>query len=136
MAKRISDYLAYQQYFNPSAMWRKIAGVAKNAGAKVVYGVLLLFYAATDKNTSAADKAKIYGAIGYFILPLDLVPDAIPLVGYSDDLSAIVCALRAVWNNITPDIHAKAKRKLSEWFGDINESDLKLLPHAYKPATK
>lgn len=126
MAKQLSDYLAYQQYFNPTKMWDKIAEVAKKAGVKVVYGVLLLYYVAVDPNTSTADKAKIYGAIGYFILPLDLVPDAIPMVGYTDDLAAISWALKAVWDNITPSIHDKARRQLSKWFGHVNESDLKL----------
>lgn len=126
MAKQLSDYLAYQQYFNPTAMWGKIAEVAKKAGVKVVYGVLLLYYVATDPNTSAADKAKIYGAIGYFILPLDLVPDAIPMVGYSDDLVAITWALKAVWDNVTPDIHSKARKKLEDWFGQVKDSDLKI----------
>lgn len=126
MAKQLSDYLAYQQYFNTTAMWGKIADVAKKAGVKVIYGVLLLYYVATDPNTSSADKAKIYGAIGYFILPLDLVPDAIPVVGYTDDLAAITWALKAVWNNITPEIKSKAKNKLSEWFGYVSDSDIKI----------
>lgn len=125
--KQLSDYLAYQQYFNPTQMWEKIADVAKTAGVKVVYGVLLLYYIATDPNTSTSDKAKIYGAIGYFILPLDLVPDAIPMVGYTDDLAAITWALKAVWDNITPEIHSKARRKLSEWFGQLPESEINFI---------
>ena len=126
MAKQLSDYLAYQQYFNPAKMWEKIAEVAKKAGVKVIYGVLLLYYVAADPKTSRADKAKIYGAIGYFILPLDLVPDAIPMVGYTDDLAAIIWALKAVWDNITPGIHSKARKKLTEWFGQVKDSDLKI----------
>lgn len=126
MAKQILNYLAYQQYFNPTEMWNKIADVAKKAGVKVVYGVLLLYYAATDSNTSTADKAKIYGAIGYFILPLDLVPDALPVVGYTDDLAAITWALKAVWDNITPQIKSKARKKLTEWFGEVKESELRI----------
>ena len=126
MAKKLTDYLAYQQYFNPTDMWEKIATFATKAGAKVVYGVLLLYYVAIDPNTSAADKAKIYGAIGYFILPLDLIPDGIPMVGYTDDLTAIVWALKAVWDNVTPEIKDKALQRLIEWFGTVDESDLKL----------
>lgn len=126
MAKKLNDYLAYQKYFNPAAMWEKVAAVAKKAGVKVIYAVLLLYYVATDRNTSAADKAKIYGAIGYFILPLDLIPDAMPVVGYTDDMAALLWALKAVWSNVTPDIHRKAKSKLREWFGSVNEKDLVL----------
>lgn len=127
MAKQLSDYLAYQQYFNPAKMWDKIADVAKKAGVKVIYGVLLLYYVAVDSNTSAADKAKIYGALGYFILPLDLIPDTLPIVGYTDDLAAITWALKAVWDNITPDIHAKARKKLTDWFGQVKESEINFL---------
>lgn len=126
MAKQLSDYLAYRQYFSTAKMWDKIAKTAKKAGVKVIYGVLLLYYAATDPNTSIADKAKIYGALGYFILPLDLAPDAIPLIGYTDDLAAITCALKAIWKNITPEIHSKARQQLLKWFGDVKDSDLKI----------
>ena len=126
MAKKLSDYLAYQQYFNTAGMWEKIADVAKKAGVKVIYGVLLLYYVSVDPNTYSADKAKIYGALGYFILPVDLIPDALPVVGYTDDLAAITWALKAVWDNITPEIHKKAKKKLTDWFGSVKESELKI----------
>ena len=41
-------------------------------------------------------------------------------------MAALLWALKAVWDNITPDIERKAKAKLHEWFGTIRESDLKL----------
>ena len=107
-------------------MWNKIKNVAQKAGVKVVYAVLLLYYISTDENVSAGDKAKIYGALGYFILPIDLIPDITPGIGYTDDMAALLWALKAVWDNITPDIERKAKEKLHEWFGTIRESDLKL----------
>lgn len=126
MAKKFINYLTYRKYFNPAAMWDKISMVAKKAGVKVVYGVLLLYYVAIDPKTSKADKAKIYGALGYFILPLDFMPDAMPLLGYSDDLAAILWALKAVWLNITPEIHRKARERLTSWFGETDESELKI----------
>ena len=72
---------------------------------------------------SKADKAKIYGA-GYFILPLDLIPDVIPVIGYTDDLVALVWALRTVYSNITPEIECKAKQKLFEWFDRVDSEGL------------
>lgn len=130
MEKKNKDYTEYQKHFNVPAMWRKLTGAAKKAGAKVAYGVLLLYYASIDPKTPAADKAKIYGAIGYFILPLDLLPDIFPMLGYTDDLAAVVWALKAVWRNITPEVRAKARRRLDGWFGSVDESELKLLPQA------
>jgi uncharacterized membrane protein YkvA (DUF1232 family) len=73
-----------------------------------------------------ADKAKIFGALGYFILPIDLIPDAIPVAGYTDDLAALVWALKTIWNNITPDIQEQAYERLTSWFGYVDKSELKL----------
>ncbi|MCH5235617.1 MAG: DUF1232 domain-containing protein [Muribaculaceae bacterium] len=125
MGKKLIDYLNYQQYFSVEGFWQKISNVAQKAGVKIVYGALLLFYASMDKNIPLADKAKIYGALGYFILPVDLIPDFLP-GGYVDDLGALVWALKTVWDNITPEVHDKAYNKLSSWFSNIKREDLKL----------
>ena len=79
----------YSGHFSEESLWDKMVRVARKAGMEVIYGVLLLYYVLASKTTSTSDKAKIVGALGYFILPLDLVPDALPLVGYTDDLAAI-----------------------------------------------
>ena len=125
MAK-LNDYTSYGDNYSASALWDKIKNVALKAGGKVIYAALLLYYVAISPNVSKADKAKIYGALGYFILPVDLIPDFTPLIGYTDDMSALLWALRTVWSNITPAIETKAKDKLKEWFGTISRNDLKL----------
>lgn len=102
-------------------MWDKISKVAKKAGAKTIYGVLLLYYASIDSNISLSDKVKIYGTLGYFILPLDLVPDAMPIVGYGDDFAAIMLAIKSISGNITPEVRNKAQSKLASWFGEIDK---------------
>lgn len=108
----------YQKNYSESGLQHKIKSVARWAGAKVTYAVLLLYYVLQSPTISKADKSKIYGALGYFILPTDLVVDFLPLVGYSDDLAALMIALHAVATNITPEIKAQAKAKLTKWFGD------------------
>lgn len=108
----------YQENYSESGLQHKIKSVARWAGAKVTYAVLLLYYVLQSPTISKADKSKIYGALGYFILPTDLVIDFLPLVGYSDDLAALMIALHAVATNITPEIKAQAKAKLTKWFGD------------------
>jgi uncharacterized membrane protein YkvA (DUF1232 family) len=82
---------------------------------------LLLYYVLKSPSVSRGDKSKIYGALGYFILPLDLLPDFIPMAGYADDLSAVLWALHTVWKNITPEIKAQAAAKTREWFGDFDQ---------------
>ena len=114
----------YQENYSESGLQRKIKSVARWAGAKVMYAVLLLYYVLQSPTISKADKGKIYGALGYFILPTDLVVDFLPIVGYSDDLAALMIALHAVASNITPEVKAQAKTKLSKWFGEKSQKKI------------
>lgn len=114
----------YQENYSESGLQRKIKSVARWAGAKVMYAVLLLYYVLQSPTISKADKGKIYGALGYFILPTDLVVDFLPIVGYSDDLAALMIALHAVATNITPEVKAQAKAKLSKWFGEKSQKKI------------
>ncbi len=114
----------YQENYSESKLLNKLTSVARWAGAKVVYAVLLLYYVLRNPNVSTADKSKIYGALGYFILPTDLLFDIIPLVGYTDDMAAIMWAIHTVAKNITPEIKTKAKAKLGEWFDNYNEKKI------------
>ncbi len=122
--KDSTDLVKYAKDYAPGKLWEKLTNVAKAAGLKTVYLVLLLQYVATSPEVSKADKLKIYGALGYFILPLDLIPDAIPVMGFTDDFAALLWVVRLVWVNITPDMKERAKAKLHEWFGEFDESVL------------
>ncbi len=120
----LKDYEKYQGIFSVESFWTKVKDVAKKAGVKVIYAALVLFYELTDPNIDAKEKAVIIGALGYFILPIDLIPDAIPVVGFTDDLAALVAAYKFVRHNITPEVEAKAKAKLAEWFGGVDEREI------------
>ena len=115
---------SYQNEYSEKKFWNKIKKCANIAGLKVTYVALLLYYVLSDPDVPTIDKAKIYGALGYFILPLDLIPDFIPFVGYSDDLAALAWATHAVWSNITPQMKERAKEQLHTWFGDVETKDL------------
>ena len=112
--------------YSETSFWDKLANVAKKAGEKVIYAALLLFYVLKSPLTSKADRAKILGALGYFILPLDIIPDWIPVAGYTDDLAALTWAIYAVAKNITPEIKQQAKDKMSEIFKDFNPKDVEI----------
>lgn len=102
----------------------KLSKVAKKAGQKLVYAALLLYYVLKSPSVKKGDKTTILGALGYFILPIDLLPDFIPVAGFADDLSAIMLALHAVWKNITPEIKAMAAAKASELFGEFDPREI------------
>ena len=55
--------------------------------------------------------------LGYLILPLDLIPDAIPVLGLTDDAAAIKLAYDTIRTSITPEIERRATAKLCQWFG-------------------
>lgn len=122
--RKPKDVEKYQANYSENKLLRKLSSAAKWAGAKVVYAVLLLYYVLRSPNISAADKSKIYGALGYFILPTDLVLDFIPMMGYTDDMAALLWALHTVMNNITPEIKLQAKDKLAELLGKIDEKQI------------
>lgn len=112
----------YHGNYSESGFWDKVRNVAKKAGVKVIYVALILYYELTDPNVSPKEKAIIIGALGYFILPIDLIPDAIPVVGYTDDLAALMAAYNYVKGHLTPEVKFKAQNKLNEWF-DIQDFD-------------
>ena len=114
----------YQDNYSDRGLWGKVSKVAQKAGVKVIYLALLFYYVLKDPMVSRKDKSLIYGALGYFILPVDLIPDAIPMVGFSDDLAALVAVYVAMKRSITPAIEAQAKVKLAKWFPDYKEEDI------------
>lgn len=116
------DIEQYQDNYSESGLFSKIGKVCKKAGMKVIYYVLLLYYVLMDPNTPMGNKTIIIGALGYFILPIDLIPDVIPIAGYADDLAALTACLETVKASITPSIRKKALQKLLDWFTDVDYS--------------
>ena len=121
----LPDFMSFANKFSPSDFVDKVARIAKRAGAKLVYAALILYYTLQSDKVSKADKALIVGALGYMISPLDAVPDAIPIVGLTDDLAVLVYVLKKVWVNVEPEIKDKARARLSKWFDEdeIKEID-------------
>ena len=119
----LPDFMSYANKFTQKDFVEKISRIAKRAGSKLVYAALILYYTLQSDKVSKSDKAIIIGALGYMISPLDVIPDAIPIAGLTDDLAVLLYVLKKVWTGIDPEIIAKAKEKLSKWFDEeeINE---------------
>ncbi|MBO4825754.1 MAG: DUF1232 domain-containing protein [Prevotella sp.] len=119
----LPDFMKYSNKFTQKDFVDKISRIAKRAGSKLVYAALILYYTLQSDKVSKADKAIIIGALGYMISPLDVIPDAIPIAGLTDDLAVLLYVLKKVWSGIDPEIIAKAKERLSKWFDEeeINE---------------
>lgn len=106
----------FSSSYSDDGFWDKVKNYAKSAGEEVLEPALKMYYAALDPDTPSWAKATIFGALGYFISPIDAVPDITPVIGYVDDLGVLAAALAATAANIK-DVHvAKAKETLKNWF--------------------
>ena len=69
-----------------------------------------------DPSTPSQARVSLVAALTYLIMPIDLMPDFIPVAGFSDDLVALTAVISLWSNHITPQIRNKAQRKLDRWF--------------------
>ena len=106
----------YSSDYSDSAFWDKVKTYAKKAGENVLEPALILYYTLTDPETPAAAKATIVAALGYFISPIDVIPDITPFLGFSDDLGILAATVAALAAYIKAEHKEKAKEKLGEWF--------------------
>lgn len=113
----MSEANGVSKEFSDDGFWNKVIKYAKTAGQEVIEKALWLYYAAQNPQTPTWAKTTIYGALGYFILPIDAIPDMLPGVGYTDDLGVIAAAITAVSMYITDEVKQQAAQKLRDWFG-------------------
>ena len=106
----------YKKAYAERGFWDKLANHAKSAGQGVVGKALTVYYVMADQKTPVRNKATAIAALGYFISPMDAVPDLIVGLGYTDDFGVLVAALTALSSSITDEISARAETKAQEWF--------------------
>jgi uncharacterized membrane protein YkvA (DUF1232 family) len=106
----------FSAQYSDNNFWDKVKTYAKAAGEGVLEHALKLYYAATDPDTPMWAKATIYAALGYFISPVDAVPDVMPIVGYTDDLGVLAAAVAATAAHIKEEHVTRAKETLKQWF--------------------
>lgn len=112
-----SDSQACRSEYSDSAFQAKVKRYAQVAGSTVLEPALKMYYALKDDDTPGWAKSTIIGALGYFILPFDAIPDILPVVGYSDDLTVLAGALMVVSAHIKDEHVEKARATLRQWFG-------------------
>ena len=110
------DYNKYTNYFTDSKFWEKMKEVAKKVGLKVTSYALILYYVLEKDEVPLKDKIIITGALGYFILPIDLIPDFIAIAGYTDDVAGMLFAIKKCMNYVDDEIKEKVSAKLISWF--------------------
>ncbi len=93
----------------------KLKKVLIRAGRTIALPALEAFEMILDPSTPRQARISLLAALTYLIMPLDLVPDFIPVAGFSDDLVALTAVISLWSKNITPEIKMRAKNKLDRW---------------------
>lgn len=108
----MSNITIYEDQYNESKFWKKLFKVVRLTGVGIIEKALVLYYSAKDEATPKWAKSVIFGALGYFVFPLDAIPDVIPVAGYTDDLSVMAAALATVIVYIKDEHKKKARAKV------------------------
>jgi uncharacterized membrane protein YkvA (DUF1232 family) len=111
-----ADRLAQDRDSVRRRFWLKLKKVA--AKLPFVEELLAAYYCAFDKETPRHVQVALLGAIAYFILPFDFIPDMLPVIGFTDDAAVLATAIRLVATHITDDHRVAARAALKRGIKD------------------
>ncbi len=108
---------AFEQTDNDTSLrdtiWRKARRVA--AHIPFAEDLLAAYYCAFDRDTPLQVKATLIGALAYFVLPLDSLPDFMPVLGFTDDAVVLATALKLVTSHMRPQHRDAAREALARF---------------------
>lgn len=97
-------------------IWKNFAAFAKRVGRSVARTPLLLYYVLKDDRATTKDKAIIYAALAYLILPVDLISARKhPILGWADEILSIEIVYDRMRKYITPEMLRRAEAQLGKW---------------------
>jgi uncharacterized membrane protein YkvA (DUF1232 family) len=93
---------------------------AKRVAARLPFAedLLAAYYCAFDRETPRGVQAALLGALAYFVLPFDFIPDMLPIIGFADDAAVLATAIKLVADHIRPQHREAAKRALAHGLAD------------------
>ena len=101
-----------------SQLWDKLKTYALQAGRVATKPILTFYYVMHQTETTTLEKALIYGAIAYIIIPSDLLPRrTLSILGILDDAAVIAYVYKKISGKITIEITNKVEDTLDRWFG-------------------
>jgi uncharacterized membrane protein YkvA (DUF1232 family) len=92
--------------------WRKLRQLVSQV--PFAEDLVAAHYCAFDRETPGHVKAALIGALAYFVLPMDAVPDVLPVIGFGDDAAVLAAAIKLVTSHITSDHREAARRMLAQ----------------------
>ena len=114
-AEALAQRLAEDEQTLKRRFWQKLRALA--ARLPFAEDLVAAHYCAFDRQTPLHVKAALIGALAYFVLPADVVPDVLQVIGYTDDAAMLAGAIKLVASHITPDHREAARQKLARMRG-------------------
>ena len=114
----------YGKDFSDSSLSAKLLKYGKLLGAHTLYQLLQLWFVLKKPNLPLKVKSTIMGALGYYIVPLDLIPDFTPAAGYTDDIAVLAYALVVAEIYIDDEIRKRAKEQVAKIFDEATAAKL------------
>lgn len=97
-------------------LWKSLAAFSKRVRRSMARTPLLLYYVLKDDKTTTKDKAIIYAALAYLVLPVDLISArSHPILGWADEILSIEIVYDRMCKYITPDMLRRAEAQLDKW---------------------
>lgn len=121
---RKADVDKFAKNYSERGLFDKVTGSVKKAGLALIYKALQLFYVAQNPNVPMKIRAAIIAPLGYFISPIDFIPDITPFVGFTDDAGIIAVAMVIAQAYINDEVRRNAKEKIRSLFGDDAVAEL------------
>ncbi len=106
------DFEKHSKHYNEEDFWQKVTTLPRSAMEQVLEKALTLRELLFDGTTPLWVKGTILGALGYLILPIDLIPDFLPGIGYVDDLAVMGFVLANLDNMVTEDIRQRVRLRM------------------------
>ncbi len=119
--KILDDIQEYLQYYDELELKDKLKIIGNKIGSKILFYVLVMVVLISDNNIPIKIRLVFMAALGYLILPTDLVADLLPVVGFTDDIAFLSYAISNAREYITPEVTGKAKDKLGKWINNEAE---------------
>ena len=109
--------LARDKTYVRRGFWIKVRRFA--AALPFAEDLLAAYYCAFDRDTPRHVQAALIGALAYFVLPFDVIPDMLPVLGFTDDAAVLATALKLVSSHLRPEHRAAAKQTLARGLEDV-----------------
>ncbi len=106
----IIDQNKYAKEYDEKKFWNKLVKMPKAVGREVIFKAIVLFVILSSKETPLWVKILVIAALGYFVCPVDMVPDVVPFVGYLDDLGVFTLLMGEIAAFNTTEVKKKARQ--------------------------